>query len=135
MSLSLSSIVIIGLLGYGAYASAKWLFKKDTEVEARRRAACQIAASLKEMGFKELPEFYMDYAVGDYSGMAYKLKNLAVKMASGEKAILAELDDVFTKLLSVKLGSKDGLVLVKSKLEEAEKLLMPIIEVEEEVAA
>ena len=132
MSFSLSSIAIIALLGFGTWMSVKWLFKKDTEIEARRRAACQLAASLRETGFKALPEFFMDYAVGDYSGMAYKLKEVALKMTQGEKAILAELDDVFLRLLTIKLGNKDGLVLVRSKLDEAEKLLLPVVEIEED---
>ena len=77
MTLTLSNLIIIALCGVVAWLAAKWLFKKDTEIENRRRAAGQLAAKLREMGFTELPEFFIDYSVGDYSGMAYKLKAVA----------------------------------------------------------
>jgi hypothetical protein len=94
MVLSLSNIIIVGLIGVCAWFASKWLFKKDTEVENRRRAAAHLANKLSEMGFKELPVFFLDYAVGDYSGMAYKLSEVARTMMGGEKAVLAEMDDV-----------------------------------------
>jgi hypothetical protein len=125
MSLSLSHIVIVALAGVAAWFAAKWLFKKDTEVENRRRAAGRLAATLKEMGFKELPEFFICYSIGDYSGMAHMLAGIAQKMMSGEKAVLAELEDVFGKLLAIKLGSEEGRHLVRTKLAEVEKLLAP----------
>ena len=108
MVLSLSNIIIVALIGVCGWLAGKWLFKKDTEIENRRRAAAQLANKLSEMGFKELPVFFLDYAVGDYSSMAFKLTELARTMMSGEKAILAELDDVFSKLLQIKLATQEG---------------------------
>jgi len=125
MVLTLSNIIIVALIGVCAWLAAKWLFKKDTEIENRRRAAGRLAASLREMGFKELPDLFIDYSVGDLSGMAYKLGAVAQKMMSGEKAVIAELDDVFVKLLTIKLDSDEGRRLVKTKLAEVEKLLAP----------
>lgn len=125
MTLTLSNLIIIGLLGVCAWLAGKWLFKKDTEIENRRRAAGQLAAKLREMGFTELPEFFIDYSVGDYSGMSYKLKAVAQKMMSGEKGVLAELSDVFEKLLKIKLATQEGRLLVRSELESMEKMLAP----------
>lgn len=125
MSLTLSHIIIVVLAAVASWLAGKWLFKKDTQVENRRRAAGLLAAKLTEMGFKELPLFFIDYSVGDYSGMAHKLAAIAQKMMSGEKAILAELEDVFGKLLAIKLSFPEGRHLVKTKLEEIEKLLAP----------
>jgi len=125
MAFTLSNLIIIALIGVCAWLAGKWLFKKDTEVENRRRAAGRLAAKLSEIGFKDLPEFFIDYSVGDYSGMAHTLAAIAQKMMSGEKAILAELDDVFLKLLSIKLNSGEGRHLVATKLAEIEKLLAP----------
>lgn len=123
MVLSLSNIIIVVLIGVCGWLAGKWLFKKDTEIEHRRRAAGRLAAKLSEMGFKELPEFFINYSVGDYSGMAYKLTEIARTMVSGEKAVLAELDDVFTKLLAIKLATQEGRFQVGTKLAEIEKLL------------
>ena len=125
MIVSLTNILILVAIGAGSWLAGKKLFKKDTEVENRRRAAGRLAANLKEMGFKELPEFFIDYSVGDYSGMSYKLSDIAQKMMSGEKAILAELDDVFLKLLDIKLNTAEGRHLVETKLVEVEKLIAP----------
>jgi hypothetical protein len=121
MTLTLSNLIIIALCGVVAWLGAKWAFKKDTEIENRRRAAGQLAAKLREMGFTELPEFFIDYSVGDYSGMAYKLKAVAQKMMSGEKGVLAEIGDVFDKLLKIKLMTVEGRLLVRSELEAIEK--------------
>lgn len=128
MSLTLSHIIIVVLAGIAAWFASKWLFKKDTEVENRRRAAGLLAAKLTEMGFKELPLFFIAYSIGDYSGMAHMLGTIAQKMMSGEKAVLAELEDVFGKLLTIKLNSTEGRHLVKTKLAEVEKLLAPVKE-------
>jgi hypothetical protein len=125
MTLTLSNLIIIALCGVVAWLGAKWAFKKDTEIENRRRAAGQLAAKLSEMGFTELPEFFIDYSVGDYSGMAFKLKQVAQKMMSGEKGVLAEIGDVFDKLLKIKLATQEGRMLVRSELEAYEKMLTP----------
>jgi len=127
MTLTLSNLIIIALCAVVAWLGAKWAFKKDTEIENRRRAAGQLAAKLREMGFTELPEFFIDYSVGDYSGMAYKLKAVAQKMMSGEKGVLAEIGDVFDKLLKIKLATVEGRMLVKSELEAMEKMLAPAV--------
>ena len=125
MTLSLLHIIIVALVGVCAWLGAKWAFKKDTEVEHRRRAAGRLAATLREMGFKELPELFIDYSVGDYSGMSYKLAQVAQKMMGGEKAVLTELEDVFGKLLTIKLATEEGRFVVKSELEAVEKMLAP----------
>lgn len=121
MFLSVTHIVIIAVCCVCGYFAAQWLFKKDTEVEERRRAAGRLASSLREMGFRELPEFFIDYSVGDYSGMCYKLKQLSEKMFAGEKAVMAELDTVFDKLLEIKLNTPEGRSQVKAKFDEATK--------------
>jgi hypothetical protein len=125
MTLTLSNLIIIALLAVVAWLGAKWAFKKDTEIENRRRAAGQLAAKLKEMGFTELPELFIDYSVGDYSGLGSKIKAVAQKMMSGEKAVLAEISDVFDKLLKIRLATIEGRMMVKSELESMEKLLAP----------
>ena len=127
MTLTLSNLIIIALCGVVAWLGAKWAFKKDTEIENRRRAAGQLAATLKGMGFVELPELFIDYSVGDYSGLGSKIKAVAQKMMSGEKAVLAEIGDVFDKLLKLKLMTVEGRVLVKSELEAMEKMLAPAV--------
>lgn len=56
--------------GSGAlFALGRWLFRKDTEIENRRRAAGLTAAELKKRGVQHIPELLIDYSVGDYSGM------------------------------------------------------------------
>lgn len=128
MVLSLSNLVIVALAGLCAWLAVKWLFKKDTEVENRRREAAHLAGTLKGMGFQDLPEFFIDYSVGDYSGMAYKMSQVARKLAGGEKAVLAELESVFDKLLVIKLNTPEGRNLVSAKLSEVKKLMAPSVD-------
>lgn len=120
MIFSLTQVLIIVAIGVGAWFAGKKLFQVDTKVEGYRRSAGQLAASLKEMGFKELPEFFIDFSVGDKSGMLYKLQTIAQRLMQGEKAVLTELDDVFLKLLTIKLNTPEGRNLVETKLREVE---------------
>ena len=113
----LSFIVALG----GAYALGKWLFKKDTEMENRRRAAAKLAAKLQEFGLKKTPEFLIDYSVGDYSGMAKKIHDLAELFLSGEQHVLAELDDVYQNVLASHLKTEAGRALLAAKLQDAVK--------------
>jgi hypothetical protein len=121
MVISLQSIVIVVLLVVAGYFAAKWLFKKDTEVENRRRAAADLAGTLKAVGLVQIPEFLVDYSVGDYSGMAQKIGQTAKLFASGEAAVLSEFNQVFDRLLAAKLSSVDGRAIIAAKLKDAVK--------------
>ncbi len=125
MTISLLHIVCIVLAALAAYFAAKWLFRKDTEIEMRRRKAIELSAKLTAMGFKELPELFMDYAVGDYSGMFSKMAMVVERLRSNDKDILADMSDVFDYLLKLKLATTDGRTLVKSELESVERILAP----------
>ena len=91
-----------------AYLLVKKLFEKDTEIENRRRAAARLAAKLQEIGLRKLPEFLIDYSVGDYSGMANKIHMIAELVLSGEAPLLAEVDSVFRNVLDAKLKTDEG---------------------------
>lgn len=121
MLISLNSVVIVVLIAAVGFLGAKWLFKKDTEIEDRRRGAAKLAASLKAYGLARIPDFLIDYSVGDYSGMAEKMKALADMFMSGEEAVVTELDGVYERVLSQKLMTEAGRALVASKLADAKK--------------
>lgn len=127
MMLSLNTLVILALIAAVGFLGAKWLFKKDTEIENRRRGAARLAASLKAYGLVRIPEFLIDYSVGDYSGMAEKMKNLAEMFMSGESAVVAELDAVYERVLAEKLQTEAGRALVASKLADAKKAADPSV--------
>ena len=125
MNLSLSSIAIVVLIGIYAWLAAKWLFKKDTEIENRRRGAAKLAGTLRALGLKKIPEFLVDYSVGDYSGMAHRIGEVARTFLEGEEAVVAEFHEVFANLLTAKLKTEEGRLLIKAKLAEAEKQYAP----------
>lgn len=110
-----SILIAVGVVALG-YVAGRWLFQKDTEVEDRRRAAFRISGALREKGMTVLPGFLEDYAVGDYSGMAHKLKE-ASAILFNEAAVAQEFEKVFQKLLEVKLRDPDA----KAKLLESLK--------------
>jgi hypothetical protein len=125
MTLSLLHIACIALAAAAAYFGVKWAFRKDTEIENRRRKAVELAAKLTAMGFKELPELFMDYGVGDYSGMFSKMAMVVDRLRKNDKDILADMSDVFDYLMKLKLATQEGRALVRSELESVEKALMP----------
>jgi hypothetical protein len=63
------SLLIGAVVLLAGYIIGGWLWKKDREVEARRKSAGQIAGLLRSKGLKYIPEFLEDYSVGDYAGM------------------------------------------------------------------
>jgi len=119
MLLSLNTVVIVVLIAAVGFLGAKWLFKKDTEIENRRRGAARLAAALKSYGLAKIPEFLIDYSVGDYSGMAMKIKAYAEMFLAGEEAVVKEFDGVFERVLAEKLKSEAGRALIASKLSDA----------------
>lgn len=125
MTLSLLHIAIIVLAAVAAYFGVKWAFRVDTEIENRRRRAVELSAKLTGLGFKSMAELFMDYAVGDYSGMFSKMAMVVEKLRGNDKDILADLSDVFDNLLKIKLATQEGRSLVKSELESVEKMLTP----------
>ena len=125
MTLSLLHIVCIALAVAAAYFAVKWLFRKDTEIENRRRRAVELSAKLTGLGFKSMAELFMDYAVGDYSGMFSKMAMVVEKLRGNDKDILADLSDVFDNLLKIKLACQEGRAMVKAELESVEKMLSP----------
>jgi len=127
MLLSLNTVVIVVLIAAVGFLGAKWLFKKDTEIENRRRGAVKLAASLKAYGLVKIPDFLADYAVGDYSGMAMKIKALAEMFMSGEDAVVKEFDAVYERVLAEKLKSEAGRALIASKLSDAAKASDPSV--------
>ncbi len=124
---SLSSILITVLLAIVGFCAAKWLFKKDTECEDRRRAAGKMAAMLKAYGLVKIPDFLIDYSVGDYSGMAHSIKQLAELFLHGEAGVVAEFDGVFARVLEAKLKSEAGRTLLAAKLADAVKASDPSV--------
>ena len=111
-----------------AYLLVKKLFEKDTEVENRRRAAAKLAAKLQEVGLRKLPEFLIDYSVGDYSGMANKIHMIAELVLSGEAPLLAEVDSVFRNVLDAKLKTDEGRAFLAAKLAEAAKAAETVVQ-------
>jgi hypothetical protein len=121
MMLSVNTLVILVLIALVGFLGAKWLFKKDTEIENRRRGAARLAAVLKAYGLVRIPEFLIDYSVGDYSGMAEKIKSLAEVFLTGEEPVVKEFDAVFDRVLIEKLKTEAGRALIAAKLSDATK--------------
>lgn len=125
MTLSLLHIVCITLACLAAYFGVKWVFRVDTEIENRRRRAVELSAKLTGLGFKSMAELFMDYAVGDYSGMFSKMAMVVEKMRGNDKDVLADLSDVFDNLMKMKLATQEGRALVRAELESVERMLAP----------
>lgn len=116
LHLSAATVALCVCVPLLAYFIVKWLFEKDTEVENRRRSAAKLAGKLQEVGLRKLPEFLIDYSVGDYSGMASRIHSLAELMNSGESVVLAEVDTVFQNVLTAKLNTAEGRAYLAAKL-------------------
>lgn len=127
MVLTISSVVILALLAVVGFFLAKVWFQKDTESEDRRRAAARLAAVLTNLGLKLIPEFLIDYSVGDYSGMVHKIADMARLFAQGEDAVVKEFEVVFERVLDAKLRTDGGRALIAAKLADSRKPTDPTV--------
>jgi hypothetical protein len=121
------TLLAIGFVGLASYVIGKWLFTKDQEIEDRRRAAAVLAGKLREMGLVQTPEFLTDYSVGDYSGMATKLKKLADLFMHGEAGVLTEFKNVAGRVIDAQLRTEEGRALLAAKLADAVKATDPSV--------
>jgi len=92
-----------------------------------RRAAGKLAAKLQAVGLKKLPDFLIDYSVGDYSGMCNKIHSLAELFLDGDTAVLTEMDTVFQNVLTAKLATEEGRAYIAAKLAEVTKAITPVV--------
>lgn len=115
IEIMLLCVVVAGV----GYVAVKKLLEKDTEVEERRRGAAQLARKLSTLGLKKIPDFLTDYSVGDYSGMAVNIRNLAKLFLEGEAAVVTEFAEVFENVLQAKLETETGRAFIAAKLADA----------------
>lgn len=118
MSYAEIALICVGTLAAG-YFVVQFLFKQDTAREERRRGAAQMAMKLAELGLKKVPEFLVDYSVGDYSAMAAKLKDVGKTFLAGEAAVIEEFAQIFDNVLAAKLKSETGRAFIAAKLTDA----------------
>ena len=108
------------VLSIAGFTVARFLFRRDTAREDRRRAAGRVAGYLRSQGLQHLPEVLEDYSVGDYSGMAKSITKVAALLNDPEaaKSIFSQvvanvqeaqkhttLDQAATPITEVKLKS------------------------------
>lgn len=121
MVISASHVIVVALVAVVGWVAVKWLFQKDEAIEDRRRSAAKLAAALQAYGLRKLPELLIDYSVGDYSGMAARIKQATELLMSGDASLVAEFDQVFDRVLSQKLMTEAGRALIAAKLSDAVK--------------
>ena len=115
----LEVILLLIVIAAAGFVAVRFLIKKDTKIEERRRGAAQLAAALAGLGLTKTPAFLIDYSVGDYSGMGHKIKELAELFAGGEGGVLVEFEKVFDRLLATSLSTENGRALIAAKLSDA----------------
>ncbi len=94
-----------------------WLYNRR---ERRRRSALEFADIMRDWGLTWFAEGYRMYAVGDYSGLAYKIKEVVGAVRS-DQVILAKLDDVFWKVLEHYKDLPDKADEIRKRLDLATK--------------
>ena len=93
-----------------------WLYNRR---EKRRKHALQLAKLLNRWGLEWFAEAYVMYAVGDYSGLAWKVKEI-VEAVRSDEAMAGKLWEVGKKVAAY-VAENDPL-----KAAELRKLLTPV---------
>ena len=71
-----------------------WLYNRR---EGRRKHAIELMKLMNRWGLDWFADLYEDYAVGDYSGLAVKVREIIVAVRSDE-AMVAKLGEVAKKV-------------------------------------
>jgi hypothetical protein len=95
--------LLIGMSVLCAVFAAYFFYRKDGEIEQRRKHAIKCSQILTSMGFVKLPALLTDYAVGDYIRVAHDLELLASELLN-PKTLAAEVEQVFLNVLQAKLA-------------------------------
>lgn len=115
---------LIGVTALAAWMGGKLLFQKDTEIEARRKAAIDLASVFSQEGFRRLPQFVTNYAVGDYSGMVHEIKS-AARDFRDPTVLAAELQAVFDKQLERRIKDPETRQALYDKIEKLKAAFPP----------
>jgi hypothetical protein len=94
-----------------------WLYNRR---ERRRKTALEFADIMRDWGLKWFADGYRMYAVGDYSGLVYKIKEVIGAVRS-DQVILAKLDEVFWKVLDHYKDQPEKAAEIGKRLEMAAK--------------
>ncbi len=73
-----------------------WLYNRR---EARRKHAIELMKLMNQWGLAWFAELFEDYAVGDYSGIVHKVREI-VRAVRSDEAIVAKLGEVAKKVTS-----------------------------------
>lgn len=95
----------LALLSVGAAVAAyfviRFLFQRDTAVENRRLESIELSDICTKNGLPILGKALKRYAVGDYSGLAFAVRDIRDTISDPE-----ELDNVVQRFLGIQLDKK-----------------------------
>lgn len=86
--------VLFGVIALVATVFVLWLYNRR---EARRKHAIQLARLMNRWGLDWFAEAYEMYAVGDYSGLTWKVKEI-VEAVRSDEAMVGKLWEVGKKV-------------------------------------
>ncbi len=110
---SLVQYVLYGGAALAVTVIVLWCYNRR---ERRRKHALELARLMNQWGLGWFAEAYECYAVGDYSGLAWKVKEVISAVRSDE-AMVAKLWEVATKVATY-VATSD-----QSKADELRKIL------------
>ena len=86
--------VVIGVAALLGTVLVLWLYNRR---EKRRKHAIELSKLMNRWGLEWFAEAYEMYAVGDYSGLSWKVKEV-VQAVRSDEAMVAKLTDVTKKV-------------------------------------
>jgi hypothetical protein len=105
--------VILGVAALAATLVGLWLYNRR---EVRRKHALQLMRLMDQWGLAWFAGLYADYAVGDYSGLVHRIKEV-VEAVRSDEAMVERLWEV-AKKVTAHVATND-----KPKAAELQKLL------------
>lgn len=104
--------IALGFIALSVTIIVLWAYNRR---EGRRKHANQLAKLMSKWGLDWFAEGYEMYAVGDYSGLVHKVREI-VQSVRSDTAMVAKLDDCFWKVLDYYKGDPSKVAEILKRL-------------------
>ncbi len=98
-----------------------WLYNRR---EKRRKHALSLSKLMTRWGLEWFAEVYEMYAVGDYSGLGYKIKE-TIEAVRTDEVMVQKFDQVFWKVLEYYKDQPEKLTKIKDAIAKKETVTTP----------
>lgn len=115
---TLQEVALVFCVPLAAFAVVSLIWRVDRRVEERRESALEAVAILKDYGSIWLTSIFQAYAIGNYSKLYKKFKEVLSIFFGDKTQLVVELEKIAERYLEKKSSTPEGRVYLRDKLRQ-----------------